>query len=240
MAATNPIVLDRRGEVAWLIIDRAGKANALSAEMMQQMSAQVAACGVDAAVKALVVTGAGQRAFSGGVDFRTATGLPEAEARRLRSERLFELLIALAGFPKPVVTRMNGVASGGGAMLALLADWVVASDAAALALPEIDLGGPTMPGLAILTYLGGAAVASDLVQSARRMPAAEAQARGLIGEVVAQDALDAATERAALLLGSKPAQAFALNKRWLRRPLLESLHAAEAEHRRLRASGEIH
>ncbi|RPI44102.1 MAG: enoyl-CoA hydratase/isomerase family protein [Betaproteobacteria bacterium] len=236
----NTITLARRGEVAWLVIDRTDKANALTAAMMAEMSAHVAACATDASVKALVLTGAGQRVFSGGVDVRTPTDLPAADARRLRSERFFELLIAVAGFAKPVITGMNGIASGGAAMIALLGDRVIAAEHAALALPEIDLGGPTLPGLAVLAYLAGPGIASDLVQSARRMPAAEALARGLVSEVATPDALDARVEQAALLLGSKPASAFALNKQWLRRPLLESLHAAEAEHRRLRASGAIH
>ncbi len=240
MSETSLIKFERRGDVAWLIIDRADKANAMTAAMMGQMTAHVSTSAEDASIKALVLTGAGQRAFSGGVDVRSASELPPADARRQRSERFFELVIALAGFAKPVVTRMNGIASGGGAMIALLADRVVASDNAALSLPEIDLGGPTMPGLAILAHLGGAGVASDLVQSGRRMPANEAHARGLIGEVVAFEALDARTDAAALLLGSKPASAFALNKQWLRRPLLEALHAADAEHSRLRASGAIH
>lgn len=239
---SNPslIAFERRGDVAWLSIDRVDKANAMTAEMMAQMTAHVGTAAADIGVKALVLTGAGQRAFSGGVDVRSPSPLPIEAARRQRSERFFELVIALAGFTKPMITRMNGIASGGGAMIALLADRVVAADHAALSLPEIDLGGPTMPGLAILTHLAGAGVASDLVQSGRRMPAAEAHARGLVGEVVGPAALDARTDAAALLLGSKPANAFMLNKRWLRRPLLESLHAAEAEHSRLRASGAMH
>jgi enoyl-CoA hydratase/carnithine racemase len=240
VSTPRSVIHERRGEVAWLCIDRADKANAMTADMMAQMTAHVAAAADDASVKALVLTGAGTRAFSGGVDVRTASELPADEARRQRSARFFELVIALAAFPKPMITRMNGVASGGGAMIALLADRVVAAQGAAISLPEIDLGGPTMPGLAILTHLAGAAVASDLVQSGRRMPAAEALARGLVAEVVAGDARDARTEAAALLLGSKPAQAFTLNKQWLRRPLLEALHAAEAEHTRLRASGAMH
>ncbi len=240
MSEAKPIVLEKRGEVAWLIIDRADKANALTAVMMEQMSAHIGAAARDESVKALVLTGAGQRAFSGGVDFRTATDLPADEARRLRSQRFFELLILLADFPKPVITGMNGVASGGGAMLALLGDRVIAAENAALALPEIDLGGPTMPGLAILTHVASAGVASDLVQSGRRMPAAEALARGLIAEVVKSDALGARVEQAAIMLGSKPAKAFALNKAWLRRPLIAALHAAEEEHRSLRASGAMH
>lgn len=240
-SVSNPqIAYERRGDLAWLRIDRADKANAMTAAMMAQMRVHVAAAAADADVRALVLTGAGERAFCGGVDVRTASELPPEQARRLRSERFFELVIALAGFPKAMITRMNGVASGGGAMIALLADRVVAADTAAISLPEIDLGGPTMPGLAILTHLSGASLASDLVQSGRRMPAAEAQSRGLIAEVVEPASLDARTEAAALLLGSKPADAFRLNKQWLRRPLIDALHAAEAEHGRLRASGAMH
>jgi enoyl-CoA hydratase/carnithine racemase len=234
------VSFERRGEIAWLCIDRADKANAMTADMMAQMKEHVVAAAGDTGIKALVLTGAGTRAFSGGVDVRTVSELPADQARRLRSERFFELVIALAGFSKPMITRMNGVASGGGAMIALLADRVVATENAAISLPEIDLGGPTMPGLAILTHLAGAGVASDLVQSGRRMSAAEALTRGLIAEVVAPTELDARTEAAALLLGSKPENAFMLNKQWLRRPLLDSLHAAEAEHSRLRASGAMH
>lgn len=103
-----------------------------------------------------------------------------------------------------------------------------------------DLGGPTFAGIAILTHLGGAALAGDLVQSARRMSAAEALARGLYAEILNADDLAARAEQAALLLGSKPAQAFALNKRWLRKPLLEALRRAEQDTRSLRASGVIH
>jgi enoyl-CoA hydratase/carnithine racemase len=72
------------------------------------------------------------------------------------------------------------------------------------------------------------------------MPAAEALARGLIGETADAATLDDKTHAAAALLGGKPANAFALNKRWLRRPLVAALHAAEDEHARLRASGDMH
>jgi len=240
VSEAKPVVLEKRGEVAWLIIDRADKANALTAAMMEEMTRHVTAAVADESSKALVLSGAGTRAFSGGVDFRTVTNLPPADARKLRSQRFFELLMALAGFPKPMISAMNGVASGGGAMIALLGDRVIAAENAAIALPEIDLGGPTMPGLAILTFLAGAGVASDLVQSGRRMPPTEALSRGLIGEIAKADALEGRAEQAALVLGSKPSKAFGLNKEWLRRPLIAALHAAEEEHLRLRASGAMH
>ena len=119
------VSFERRGEVAWLCIDRADKANAMTADMMAQMKEHVVAAAGDTGIKALVLTGAGTRAFSGGVDVRTVSELPADQARRLRSERFFELVIVLAGFSKPMITRMNGVASGGGAMIALLADRVL-------------------------------------------------------------------------------------------------------------------
>ncbi len=234
-----PITLTTRGETAWLVIDRAEKANALTAAMMAGLTNQLTARATDPGTRALVITGAGGRVFCAGVDVRTPTDLPNAAASRLRSERFFELLLALAAFPKPVVIRLNGVATGGGAMIALLGDSVIATGNAAFGFPEIDLGSPTLPGLGILTHLAGAALASDLVQSGRRMSAADAMARGLVTEIVSLEALDGRTEQTALLLGSKPALAFALNKRWLRRPLLESLRAAEEEHRRARAAGEM-
>lgn len=236
----NRIVLERRAGVAWLRIARAEKANALTVEMMASLRARIDEATADDAIRALVVTGAGGRAFCAGVDVRAAVELPDADARELRSERFFALITSLARCPKPVIAALNGIASGGGAMTALLADRVVAADHAAITLPEIDLGGPTLPGAAILTHLAGAGLASDLLQSGRRMPAAEALARGLFHEVVAADTLDAQAQRAAELYGGKPAHAFALNKEWLRRTLVAQLAAAHHEHRKLRAAGVMH
>lgn len=233
-------MLERRGNAGWLTIKRADKANALTIPMMQTMRDLIEVAAADAALNALVLTGQGTRAFSGGVDVRTATGLADDEAKRLRSECFFELIMALARLPKPVIAAMNGVASGGGAMIALLADHVIAVKHAAIAMPEIDLGGPTMPGLAILTFLAGAGVASDLVQSGRRMPAAEALAHGLIHRITSADTLGYEAERAAAMLGDKPSNAFALNKQWLREPLIAALARAHEEHRRLRAAGAMH
>jgi enoyl-CoA hydratase/carnithine racemase len=236
MHGARHIVLDRRGDVAWITIDRAEKANALTAAMMQALANQLADAAHEEAIKAIVLIGAGRRAFSGGVDVRTVTDLAPDEARELRSERFFALLFALAEIPKPVIVGVNGVACGAGAMLALLGDRLIATQDAALALPEIDLADPTYAGIAILAHVGGGALAADLVQTGRRMSASEAHARGLYAEVVKDEELEGRVEQAALLLGSKPASAFALNKRWLRRSLVAALRQAEEDTRSLRAS----
>ena len=239
MDAEKHIVLQRRGEFARLTIDRAVKANAMTLAMAEALTAGVRAAAADDGVKALVITGAGERAFCAGVDVREATALSAAEAGSVRSQRFFDLLLALALCPKPVIIALNGAASGGGALLALLGDCVIAVEGADLAIPEIDLGSPTLAGIAILAHVGGGALAADLVQTGRRMSAAEALARGLYAEVVAAGALAARAEAAARLLGSKPAKAFMLNKEWLRKPLIDALRLAETETRRLRASGVV-
>ena len=101
-------------------------------------------------------------------------------------------------------------------MVALLADQVIAAETARFVLPEIDHAMPTPIGLAILSELGGQALAADLVLSGRSLPAAEAERRSLARCVPAAE-LQAASVEAARALGRKPRLAFALNKDWLQR-----------------------
>ena len=121
-------------------------------------------------------------------------------------------------------------------MLALLADACVAVDTAQLSIPEIDLGIATFSGANILAVIGGRALAVDLVQSGRRMPAAEAVTRGLIGAVVARDQLQARATAVAERLASKDSHAFADNKRWINRALKAALVEARGEHARHRTT----
>jgi enoyl-CoA hydratase/3-hydroxypropionyl-coenzyme A dehydratase len=144
------------------------------------------------------------------------------------------LIDAILDAPKPVVAVLNGIASGGGAMIALLADSRVAVDAAAISLPEINLGIATYTGAAIVNEIGGHALATDLVQSGRRMAAAEALARGLVSCVVAREDLDPAGARIAAELAENEAKTFAANKQWLNRRMKAALAEARAEHERQR------
>jgi enoyl-CoA hydratase/carnithine racemase len=154
--------------------------------------------------------------------------------RERRSAALAALQDAVLDTPKPVVAVLSGIASGGGAMLALLADACVAVDTAQLSIPEIDLGIATFSGANILEVIGGRALALDLVQSGRRMPAAEALTRGLITAVVARDELYARASAMAERLAAKDARAFAENKRWINRALKAALAEAREEHARHR------
>ena len=107
------------------------------------------AAAADDAVRAVLLTGSGERVFCAGVDVKEhRAGMRRRTAGNARTA----LRAALhgSGFPKPLVAVLNGIASGGGAMLALVADVRIASDAAAIALPEITLGIPTFSGAALV------------------------------------------------------------------------------------------
>ena len=231
------ILCERRSDVVWLTINRADKANAMTLAMMAELTEHMVTSVLDSSIRALVLTGAGRRAFCGGVDVHESTGLSADQATVARSQHFFALLHAAAAFTKPVIVGVNGVAAGGGAMLALLGDRLVASENASLVIPEIDLGSPSFAAIAVLAEIGGRALAADLVQSGRRMRAADALTRGLYAEIAKADELATRLESAAQALGSKPAQAFALNKQWMRGPLIDALRRAEDDTRTLRASG---
>ena len=235
MNADENLLIERRDASLWITLNRSDKANALSVGMMQSAAAALNAAADDPAVKAVIFAGSGHRAFCAGVDVREQPADGDVDAFRLkRSAALAALLDAVLDAPKPVVAVLNGIASGAGAMLALLCDARVAVDTAALSLPEINLGMATFTGATIAFQIGGHVLATDLVQSGRRMPAAEALTRGLVSSLVSRDELDATGARIAAELAHKDAKAFAANKQWLNRPMKAALAVARAEHERHR------
>lgn len=215
----------------WIRFERVEKANALTVAMMEGACAGIERAARDGNVRAVLLTGAGHRVFCGGVDVREQPPDGDLQAHRSRrSAALFAFLNALIDCPKPVIAVLNGVASGGGAMLALVADARVAAEAAEVSLPEINLGMSTFMGATIAAHVGGLALASDLVQTGRRMPAAEALVRGVLTSLAAPGELEAEARRVAATLVQKDSQAFAANKRWLNRELKAALADARREH----------
>ena len=229
MTAYENLSLDNRDGCLWLEIDRADKANALTAEMMEGAAATLAHAGADPAVRAILLTGAGEKVFSAGADVRAKPADGDMAAHRTRrGAALFALLTGVMDCPRPVIAVLNGIASGGGAMLALVCDARVAVDTAEISLPEINLGMATFPGAAIATHVGGLALATDLVQTGRRMPAGEALSKGLLTGVVPRAELSAEAMRVAAVFVQKDASAFAANKRWLNKGLKAALIEARA------------
>jgi enoyl-CoA hydratase/3-hydroxypropionyl-coenzyme A dehydratase len=231
MSEQDHLQIERRDRCVCIRLNRPEKANALSVGLMDDARRALIEAAADTATRAIVLTGAGERVFSAGADVREQPADGDRAAhRRRRSAGLAALIDAILDGPKPVVAAVNGIASGGGAMLALLADARVAAEEAALSMPEIDLGLSTFMGAAIAEQIGGLALAVDLVQSGRRMPAREALARGLVNSVVPRTELEEAAFAMAAVLARKDPRAYAANKQWLNRHIKAALTEARAAH----------
>ena len=224
----------RRGRVLWVTFNRPTVANAIDEKLAAGLIDALREATDDADVGAVVLTGAGDRVFCAGVDLKNPDGLSRddlGESRRLRVTRALD---AVVGFQKPLIGALNGVASGAGAMLALLTDMVVATPNASIVFSEIDVGLPTFLGLEIVGRLAGEQLAMDLILTGRRMPAEEAARRGLYRDVVETERLFARTQELAEQLAAKPSTAYALNKRWVNSRRREALQRASAESLRVR------
>jgi enoyl-CoA hydratase/carnithine racemase len=222
----DAVLIHDVGAIRWVTLNRPRAANAIDAEVADGLAAALAQAAVDDGVRAVVLTGAGDRVFCAGVNIRNAEG-PDQRRRNLRT-----CFWSALDFPKPLVTAINGIASGGGGMLALLADQRVMAEDTAFILPEIDIGIPTYPALAILSRLVGDALAADLVLSGRRFPAQEAARWGLATAAPAA-ALAATATSQAEVLGRKPMETYLLCKTWLNQRMRMAIEDATTAGARL-------
>jgi enoyl-CoA hydratase len=220
------VVPDRRGEVAVVTFNRPDKLNALSSALLERFEAVLDEVERDAAVRAVVLTGAGDRAFVAGADIEEYSRQTDEEfaAYQRLSRAVFS---RIDGFPKPVVAAVNGYALGGGFEMALACDLVVASESARFGLPEGLLGlSPGGGGTQRLTRAVGPYVAARVLVAADRLKADEARALGLVADVVEADVVDAAValaERAAKVAPLASAEMRSLILAALDRPLEEGL-----------------
>ena len=223
---------DLRDGVLWLTFDRPRAANALDALTQEMLQAALAEAGTDEAVRAVVLAGAGGRVFSAGADLREVLDADPKLAARRRGALLLATLLALLDLPRPLVACVHGKAVGGGCMIALLADEVVAAPGAEFSLPEVALGMPTPLGAAVVAARAPRGAVQRLVQAGERITAPEALGLGLIDHV-AEDPETAAQARA-LALGTQPSHAYAGTKNWINAGLRAALLEAAAHGARLR------
>jgi enoyl-CoA hydratase len=168
--------------VALLTLDRPDQLNALSFDLVAQLGQLLAVLDDDPACRAIVITGAGDRAFAAGADIRElAAQTPES----LRSADPFAPLAAIGRMQTPVIAAVRGFALGGGCELAMACDLVVAGDDAQLGQPEVRIGViPGAGGTQRLARAIGKARAMELILTGRRIDAAEAERLGLVSLVV--------------------------------------------------------
>lgn len=198
--------------MARLTIDREERRNALSAIVIAELRSAVAAARDDPAVRVVVLTGAGTRAFSAGADLSgMAAGASAAELHHQRGEiaALFEDLWSLG---KPTIARVRGWCLAGGFGLALACDLIVAAEDATFGTPEVDVGlWPHMITVP-LTRSMPPKKALELMLTGRRVGAEEAERIGFVNRVVPVDQLDPAVDELAATLAAKPPAAVRLGR----------------------------
>ncbi|MFL9841867.1 enoyl-CoA hydratase [Sphingomonas sp. ST-64] len=194
------------GDIGWMIFNSPAKHNAVSLDMWAGISALLATFAADDAVRAVVVTGAGGKAFVSGADlseFGAKRNSPEANeaytavSRKARTD--------LNGFAKPLIAMIDGYCIGGGLVVALGCDIRIASAKSVFGIPAAKLGlGYGLGGVVDLVRLTGPGAAKDMLFSARQLDAAEALRIGLINKVVESGLSDATTDYARMVARNAP------------------------------------
>jgi enoyl-CoA hydratase/carnithine racemase len=209
---TSGLRLEPEGSIAWCYIDRPAARNAFTPAMYFGLKRAVRLVNTDPDLSALIITGVGD-VFAPGGDLggRAEEGdsLPEGLGHEILP------FLAIRDSVAPVIAAVNGICQAGGLLVAMMADIAVASDRATFRVPELLRGIPDATFAAALPAHVGIAVARDLLLSARRFGAEEAQRIGLLSRVVPHDDLRGAALEAAHQVLRTPPQARAQTKRML-------------------------
>ena len=197
------ILTQQHGAVTLVTLNRPQALNALNSAVLEELIAAFAAFEADPGQRCAVLTGAGEKAFAAGADIKEMADKPAAEfyGQDFFSRWTSHLFKTTR---KPWIAAVNGFALGGGCELAMMADFIIASENAKFGQPEVKLGvGPGMGGSQRLTRAVGKAKAMEMCLTGRMMGAEEAERSGLVARVVplaslVEEALKTATEIAAM------------------------------------------
>ena len=190
--------------IATITINRPEVRNALNPETNQEISARLDDAMKDDSVYVVVITGAGDRAFSSGADINIMQGITAAKAREF-SKAGQEIFNKVETFDKPIIAAINGFALAGGLELAMACDLRIASENARLGLTEINVGlTPGWGGTQRLPRYVGKAVAKELILTGKMIDAKTAERYGLVNAVVPLDQLKTAVTALAKELMKKP------------------------------------
>jgi enoyl-CoA hydratase/carnithine racemase len=209
------VLSERQGSVGIITLNRPQILNAWNTAMRDELTATLAAMEEDAEVRAIILTGAGDRAFGAGQDLNeTKTFDPDrAEQWMGEWERLYDRIRSLS---KPIIAALNGVAAGSAFQVALLCDIRVGHPGVTMGQPEINSGIASSTGPWIMREIIGLARTIDLTLTGRMMDADECYRIGVISRLVPQDKVMSESLALAELLASKPPVAMRLDRQRFR------------------------
>jgi enoyl-CoA hydratase len=208
MAEYENILVEQRGAVTLVTLNRPKQLNALNSQVLGDLIEAFRAYDCDSSQRCLVLTGSGEKAFAAGADIK------EMEAQGFASmygSNFFAGWEQVTATRKPWIAAVAGFALGGGCEVAMMADFIIAADTAKFGQPEIKLGvTPGMGGSQRLTRAIGKAKAMEMCLTGRMMDAHEAERSGLVARVVAADQLlDEAMKTAQAIASMAPLAAIA-------------------------------
>ena len=226
------ILFEKKDRVATITMNRPEAYNTITVGMAKEVLEALGEVAADDEMRAVVITGAGGKAFCTGADIKEARerGTLQLEKRFLALTN--EMINAIEALPKPVIAAVNGYCLGGGYEIALACDFIIASEDASFGFPEIKLGVlPAAGGTQRLPRLIGKLKAKELLLLGERISAKEAERFGMVTKVVKKDELmNSASELAQRLAGMAPLavrQIKTLVNEGMEMPLSEALHFAD-------------
>ena len=199
--AYETLIVEAHDAVTLIRLNRPQALNALNDQLMDELTAALDVAEADDAVRCVVITGS-ERAFAAGADIKEMMSKDYVQA--YREDFITRNWERVTRCRKPVIAAVSGFALGGGCELAMMCDFIIASDTAKFGQPEITLGvSPGAGGTQRLTRLVGKSKAMDMILTGRMMDATEAESAGLVSRVVPaasliEEALAAAAKIAAL------------------------------------------
>ncbi|NBC38079.1 enoyl-CoA hydratase [Novosphingobium sp. FSY-8] len=206
------ILVENRGAVCLITLNRPQALNALNSQVLAELIEAFAAFEADASLGCAVITGSGEKAFAAGADIKEMADKPAAD---FFNEDFFSGWTSqiVKTTRKPWIAAVNGFALGGGCELAMMADFIIASENAKFGQPEIKLGvAPGMGGSQRLARAVGKSKAMDMCLTGRMMDAAEAERSGLVSRVVPLADLLADALKTAEIIAGMPPMAAKMNK----------------------------
>ena len=222
------IVYEKSEGVATMTLNRPEALNAFSKEVVEEVLRALEDVKSDENVRVVVLTGAGEKAFSAGADIKAMAGMTALKAREL-SLMGESLCLALENLEKPVVAAINGYALGGGLEVAMACDLRIASENARMGQTEVNIGLiPGWGGTQRLTRLVGMTKAKELVFTGKMFDARAAEQLGIVNVVAPADKFRETVRQFAIELASKPPVALKVAKALINKGANISLDSALA------------
>ena len=210
---SDPLLVERRGPAAWLTLNRPDKMNALNAELLAGLEAALDEVVADDDVKVVVLTGAGERAFSAGFDLEAAAADSLGHAAEQWHEHLeydVAVTMRLWSFPKPTIAAVRGHCLAGGCELAMACDMVVGGESGRFGEPEIRFG--SGPVTLLMPFVLGQKRTAELLFTGDVISAVEAERAGLVNRVVPDAELEATVDALVRKIAPTPLAVLRLTK----------------------------